>query len=424
MPECISILLRALRIELRAVRRTLFPVSGVEAGLFLFFFLLYGWMGYHVLYDTDLMEPSLWYKSSYLGYENLYHLYAAGGVFDLLHPFFCFFHLFKNLLITLLITLLKGGNYAVISLIITDLLITGGLVLLYRYLKQIVLLSTHRALLLTLFCGSFFTTVVLSFTPETYPFSFFLLLFSLLMLSREYKLTGRIKGRTAFFLSFLCGGATATNALKPVLAAWLNKTSFLHKLQTTVRILLSFAVCVFFLWGVYACKDFLFKPEVPVEKSRQFSIYEPKEESFSKHALIDFWGNTVITTPLVPQPVDKVVVYRPTEYLHGWLNAVVVFLLLLVVASVCFNLGNRYVWLLLMFLGVDAVIHFVFRFGMNEGVLFGGHWLFAVPILIGWFYTKLPVRMYRVLDWIVVLLFFITFTQNCVEFIRLWEEIA
>lgn len=41
MPSCLSILFRALRIEWRETKRTLFPPTPIEAGLFLFFFLLY-----------------------------------------------------------------------------------------------------------------------------------------------------------------------------------------------------------------------------------------------------------------------------------------------------------------------------------------------------------------------------------------------
>ena len=40
MPSCLSILFRALRIEWRETKRTLFPPTPIEAGLFLFFFLL------------------------------------------------------------------------------------------------------------------------------------------------------------------------------------------------------------------------------------------------------------------------------------------------------------------------------------------------------------------------------------------------
>ncbi len=196
IPSCLSILFHALRIEWRETKRTLFPPTWTEAALFLFFFLLYGGIGYQMLFHTALIDVPNGGAGSYLGYDNLFHLHTRGGAFDVSHPFFGIFHLLKTLLIILLTTLFKEKTAGIICLALMNLLITGGLVLIYRYLKQIVRISSRRALLLTGFTGCFFTTIVLSFTTETYPFSFFLLVFSLLMLSREYKLTGYIKGRT------------------------------------------------------------------------------------------------------------------------------------------------------------------------------------------------------------------------------------
>ena len=126
--------------------------------------------------------------------------------------------------------------------------------MIYRYLKQIVRISSRRALLLTGFTGCFFTTVVLSFTTESYPFSFFLLVFSLLMLSREYMLTGYIKGRTILFLSFLCGGITITNAAKPTMALFLNKAPFWRKIRTGFKVMLPFVICVAAVMGFYTSK--------------------------------------------------------------------------------------------------------------------------------------------------------------------------
>ena len=54
MPSCLSILFRALRIEWRETKRTLFPTTPIETGLFLFFFLLYGCIGYRMLFHTEV----------------------------------------------------------------------------------------------------------------------------------------------------------------------------------------------------------------------------------------------------------------------------------------------------------------------------------------------------------------------------------
>lgn len=123
MPSCLSILFRALRIEWRETKRTLFPTTPIETGLFLFFFLLYGCIGYRMLFHTELIDVPNGGAGSYLGYDNLFHLHTRGGAFDISHPFFGIFHLLKTLLTILLTTLFKEKTSGIICLTLMNLLI-------------------------------------------------------------------------------------------------------------------------------------------------------------------------------------------------------------------------------------------------------------------------------------------------------------
>ena len=116
MPSCLSILFRALRIEWRETKRTLLPTTPIETGLFLFFFLLYGCIGYRMLFHTELIDVPNGGAGSYLGYDNLFHLHTRGGAFDISHPFFGIFHLLKTLLTILLTTLFKEKTSGIICL--------------------------------------------------------------------------------------------------------------------------------------------------------------------------------------------------------------------------------------------------------------------------------------------------------------------
>lgn len=422
IPTCISTLFRTLQIELREAHKTLFPISFIELVLFLFFFLSYGFLEINILYHTNLIDMPHG-NGSYLGYDNLHYLHTKGGTFDICHPFFNIFHIPKALLMNLLTNLWNAKISTILCLFITNLLISEGLVLIYRYLKQIVSISTFRAIILTLFTGFFFTTIILSFTIETYTFSFFLLIFSLLRISQEYKLKGSVKSRTIFFLSFLCGGVTLTNAAKPLMAVLLNPTSLPNKIHTGFKIMIPFITCVTLIFTLYTIKIKLQAPEEPspIEMTAQLSRYFIYEETFRKQALIDFWGNTVMTTPLTLQTVGKETVLRPSEYPYIWQNGVIILLLLLMTISICINIKNKYVQLLLMYLSIDFIIHFIFRYGMNEAIIFGGHWMYAIPFLLGWLYTRLPNKTSKILDCIILLLLLLTITQNCSELMRLWE---
>ena len=53
-----SISTSVVPIEWRETKRTLFPPTLIETGLFLFFFILYGYIGYRMLFHT--MRQLLW----------------------------------------------------------------------------------------------------------------------------------------------------------------------------------------------------------------------------------------------------------------------------------------------------------------------------------------------------------------------------
>ena len=56
MPSCLSILFRALRIEWRETKRTLFPTTPIETGLFLFFFLLDFFPAIFIFYSFTIIS--------------------------------------------------------------------------------------------------------------------------------------------------------------------------------------------------------------------------------------------------------------------------------------------------------------------------------------------------------------------------------
>ena len=416
-------LFRTLQDEWREFKQTLFPLTRIEIALFLFFFTVYAFIGFQLFFNTQLLNIYHSGAGNYLGYDNLFHLHTRGGAFDICHPFFNLFHLLKTGIIQLFSVLFKEKAAYLICLPLMNFLVTSALIFIYRYLRQIIMLPVHRALLLTGFTGSFFTTIVLSFTTETYPFSFCILVLSLFIFSTEFKQTKTIKKQTICLFTFLCGGITITNAAKPMAALFLNKSSFLQKCKVGSKISVLFIGCVAIIMGFYTLKNHWFDSESvsPLEATYQIKQYFIYDNHFSKQLLIDFWGNTILSTPLTPQQVGKEIVLRPSDYLYDWQNITIIFLLILVITSAILNIKNRYVQLLLMYLSVDGIVHFIFRYGMNEAILFGGHWMFTIPFLLGWLYPLCPTRIHYIIDLIIISFFLLIATSNIIEFVRIQE---
>jgi len=85
-------------------------------------------------------------------------------------------------------------------------------------------------------------------------------------------------------------------------------------------------------------------------------------------------------------------VLRPTVYPHIWQYALSTSLLALFLLSLFLNRKNRLVQLVALFVLVDVLVHFVFRYGIYEAIIFGGHWLFLVPVVLGWLYSRLDAK--------------------------------
>lgn len=75
-------------------------------------------------------------------------------------------------------------------------------------------------------------------------------------------------------------------------------------------------------------------------------------------------------------------------------------LVALFVVGVWCGRRHRFMWLALSFWGFDMLIHVVLGFGLNEVYIMGAHWLFVVPIAIGYLFRAtrrnrlcMPVRL-------------------------------
>lgn len=86
-------------------------------------------------------------------------------------------------------------------------------------------------------------------------------------------------------------------------------------------------------------------------------------------------------------PSWHIIVFEYYSYWWQYLFAGILFLLILV--SLLSNYRNKLVQLLFLLILVDVSIHAVLRFGIFDGFIFGGHWLFFVPLMLGWGYSAI-----------------------------------
>ena len=61
-------------------------------------------------------------------------------------------------------------------------------------------------------------------------------------------------------------------------------------------------------------------------------------------------------------------------------------LMVLIFWSFVKNFRNKLVQILMLSFVVDILIHCVFRFGLHTSYIYGGHFVFVYPLLLGWLF--------------------------------------
>ncbi|MDD6209597.1 MAG: DUF6080 domain-containing protein [Bacteroidales bacterium] len=379
-----------IKTLLRSVLQDLTPSNRTEWLLFSFFFITYSICGIFISLSSDLLDNTDG-VGSYLGYDNLYHLKTKGGNLDISHPYLLLFYLAKHLITSILIPIFGTKAKIIFCTLLTDWLISTALLILYKYLRRTTALPVYRSMLLTLFCSLFFTIIILSFTIESYPFSFLFLSLSLLVLSVEYEKQKRFSFSGILLFEFLCGGITITNAFKPLSALLIDKGTMKEKIKRVTTALIPFILCVIIVFLLYSLKSGISAKDgeqSPLQSILNVPGYFAFDGHFAKEILVDFWGTSILSAPLTQQTIGNETVLRPSAYTHAIPYIAIGSLLLLFILSFILNRKEILVRLIFCYLLVDIVIHFIARYGLNEAVIFGGHWLFTVPLILGWLYNR------------------------------------
>ena len=99
---------------------------------------------------------------------------------------------------------------------------------------------------------------------------------------------------------------------------------------------------------------------------------------------------------------------RPVIVNYRWAISYIVeaLLVLMFIAGICFGRKSRFLWMALSGFAFDMAIHLGLGFGINEVYIMGAHWLFVIPLAIGFLLKKLDGQ--RPAIWLRVLLTVLT----------------
>jgi len=373
-----------------SILKVIFPSSKTEFLIFVFFVILYGanaWFiaeNYRIVYDDRIP----W--DGYFSFDNR-AIVQTGGGFER-HPLSnYFFSCIRDFALWI-----SGNHYNSVFRLVLSLFSTVVIALaniqIFKYLNNIIMVPLKISLLILAFYSLFVTNVLLSFTPETYTYT-------LLFLSVfNYYSAGKIQedkpvsfGATILGSVFI-GGLTITNIVKVYIPFLFEKKIFWNWRKIGIAVS-KIAVSA----GIFA---FLFLLRLDFNFQNFLNKTEEQYDKFSKPKITPLWdmisswffgGNVLFSNYEIRDyhTKDKTFYYKAL-FMDVYTSVVpyvfITLLLVLIIWSIFKNHRNKLIWILAISFSIDILIHCVLKFGLHTSYIYGGHFVFVYPLLLGWLF--------------------------------------
>ena len=350
-----------------------------------------------------------------------------GMKYDVLrHPLLPFlmypFYLLNQAVIALTGT--NGAMYIAAAIILTCGFYTA--VFLFRILRRLMGLERWDATLLTLFFFSFGYVMVTFFVPDHFAISLLLILLSIYLIALQTRTPVPPHPRTTLLLFIITSGVTLTNGAKVYAADWIARgKQFFHWRYFLPAVLLPSLLMVGLgLWEerVYVYpKEQAEKAYFEAHRAEMMQKARKNHERYKNAPWVIHKGTplgkgsllkwTDITTPRDKTLVENVLgesiqmheewvlddvltSYRPVllEY-RSWVNyAVEGLIVLLIVAGIGCGWRSRLLWMVLLGIVPDALMHLGLGFAINEVYIMSAHWIYVIPISIAFLFVRLKGR--------------------------------
>ncbi|MGR3855193.1 DUF6080 domain-containing protein [Chryseobacterium indologenes] len=369
--------------------KLVFPSTYTELAVFLFFIVCYGILGSYIALHYRIIFDSRIPWDAYFSFDNK-SILMTGGSFER-HPLsYYFFNWVREFSL-----FISGGkmdaSFRLTLAWLSNIIITLNIVQVFKYVKNIIQLPLWLCLLIILFFGAFSTNIILSFTPENFTYTLFLLSlynhYAAIKLKKEEKIPA-----TALSLAGITiGGLTITNIVKVFIPLLFEKGLFRNwkkfgdaALRVTVSMI---------------CFVLLYLNRIDFKYQNIFSKTNQQYEKFSNVKSMPAWdmilsfffGGNILFPGFIMSDKHNMKGFNFKGLYMDLYSSVfpyffVILLLILIIWSYCKNFKNKWVQVIAISFFIDIAIHCVMRFGLHTSYIYGGHFVFVYPLLLGWLF--------------------------------------
>lgn len=369
--------------------RLVFPSTLQESLLFAVLLLFYGVFSTYIALNFRIIFDDRIPWDAYFSFDNR-AIVMTGGGFER-HPLSNYFFEWLKEFAYIFSGGKKDEVFRLVLACCSTVTISLGIVQIFKYLKNIIRIPSHINWFIVVFFSFFTTPILLSFTPETYTYTFFLLVLFNYYAALKLRNNQKIPTIALTLAGVSVGGLTITNVVKVYIPILFEEGIFKNwkKFGNAVfRVLIS--VIVFVL---------LYLNRLNFDWQKIFSKTGEQYEKFSKPKVTPVWdmiiswffgGNMLFPSFVIRDYHNKKGFQYKALFMDvysGFLPyAFIGLLLLLVFWSYFKNFRNKYVQILMISFFVDIIIHAVFKFGLHTSYIYGGHFVFVVPMMLGWLF--------------------------------------
>ena len=380
------------KLSLKKFKDTLkliFPSNLVEWILFVIFLTSYGILGSYIALNYRIIFDDRIPWDAYFSFDNR-SIIMTGGGFER-HPLSNYFFDWIRKFALWISDDKKNEIFRLVLAWCSNFAVSLALVQLFKYLRNIVRIPLKINILLTVFFAFFTTPILLSFTPETYTYTLLFLVAFNYYAAAKLKKEKKISLFPLTFASVLVGGLTITNIVKVYIPILFEKNlfkSFKTFFNAAIRVIISAAVFVL-----------LFLYRLDWDYMRIFTKTGEQYEKFSKPKVTPLWdmisswffgGNMIFSNFVVRDYHNKKGFHYNAIFMDVFSSVIpylfVAAVLILVFWSYFKNFKNKFVQILMLSFFVDILIHCVLKFGLHTSYIYGGHFIFVVPMMLGWLF--------------------------------------
>lgn len=353
------------------------------------------------------------------------------------HPLLAFY-MYVPYLINMGLMKLTGYNCALyIAVIIQMFCAFYSMVFLYRIFREVIELGKWASHALTLLFFSFGYVMVSAIVPDHFVISMLLLILALYVSGRRMKNHHDFKIWQSVLYFLLTAGTSLNNGLKIFFSAlFVNGKRFFRPKHLLLAVILPAGL----LWGfcyweyrTYVWPNEMARKEAKakkgaakkdsIQKAKQLAKEKAKKKRGPKQGTpltkVGFMSWTDISTSRTESVVENLMGesiqlhpdyllgdelrHRPmiVKYRYWWNYAVEGIISLLFLAGIWYGRKSKYLWLVLSYFALDMVLHIGLGFGINEVYIMTAHWIYALPIAMGFLIKNAPIRFRKYLIGIV-----------------------